>query len=117
MSTLSSKPTKTFRTVDFISAFVFLALILTLLVIPFTGNIYTAVSTALDAGNRANASIAANVNYSFSADQRYWAANCSHGWSSNSTCDNIVTRSRACSISAESAYCSEYENYLKGFAH
>lgn len=113
MSTLSSKPTRIYRPVDFISVFVFLALILTLLVIPFTGNIYTAISTALDVRNGANATISTNAEYSFSVDQQYWAANCSHGWSSNSTCDTIVTRSQACSISSESAYCSEYQNYLK----
>lgn len=117
MSTLSTKPTKRYSLVDLVSVFVFFALILTLLVIPFTGNIYTVVSTALGSGNSTNASVSTNVGYSFSADQQYWATNCSRGWSSNSTCDEIVTRSQACSISAESAYCSEYANYLKQFSN
>jgi hypothetical protein len=117
MSTISSKPTKTYKPFDFISVFVFLALILTLLVIPFTGNLYNSLNTALGPVNSTHASISTNVNYSFSADQQYWSANCSHGWSSNSTCDDIVLRSQSCSISAESAYCSEYSNYLKQFSN
>jgi hypothetical protein len=117
MSTISSKPTKTYKPFDFISVFVFLALILTLLVIPFTGNLYNSFNTALGPVNSTHASISTNTNYSFSADQQYWSANCSHGWSSNSTCDEIVTRSQSCSISAESAYCSEYGNYLKQFSN
>ena len=117
MSTLSSKPTKTYKPVTFISVFVFLALILTLLVIPFTGNLYNSLSTALGPVNSTHASLSSDVNYSFSADQEYWSANCSHGWSSNSTCDEIVVRSQSCSISAESVYCSEYGNYLKQFSN
>jgi len=113
MSTLSSKPTKAYKPVDFISAFVFLALILTLLVIPFTGNLYNSLNIALGI---THSSISTNANYSFSVDQYYWSANCSHGWSSNSTCDDIVARSQSCSISADSAYCSEYNNYLEQFA-
>ena len=117
MSTISSKPTKTYKPVDFISVFVFLALVLTLLVVPFTGNIYTSLSTALDNVDSTQASVSSTISYSFLADQQYWAANCSHGWSSNSTCDEIVVRSQSCSISAESAYCSEYSNYLKQFSN
>lgn len=114
MSTFSSKAPKTFKPVDFISVFVFLALILTLLVIPFTGTLYSSVSTALGSTDRTQAGIT-NANVTFAADQGYWSVNCSHGWSSNAMCDDIVTRSQACSISAESAYCSEYESYLKQF--
>lgn len=110
MTTLSSKPAKTYRTIDFISVFVFLALILTLVIMPFTGNFSALLSNVK--GTQANV-----PSYSFSADQQYWGANCSHGWSSNSTCDDIVTRTQSCSISTESAYCSEYESYLKQFAH
>jgi len=117
MSTISSKPTKTYKPVDLISVFVFLALILTLLVMPFTGTLYNSLSTALGTVDNTHARVSANVNYSFSADQQYWSANCSHGWSSNSTCDDIVLRSQSCSISAESAYCSEYSNYLKQFSN
>lgn len=117
MSTISSKPTKTYQPIDLISLFVFLGLILTLLVIPFTGNLYNSLSPALGTGDSTHASVSTNVNYSFSGDQQYWSANCSHGWSSNSTCDDIVARSQSCSISSDSAYCSEYDNYLKEFSN
>lgn len=117
MSTLSSKPTKTYKPIDLISVFVFLALIFTFLLIPFTGNIYTSLSTALDNVDSTHANVSSTISYSFSADQQYWTSNCSHGWSSNSTCDDIVMRSQSCSVSAESAYCSEYHNYLKQFSN
>jgi hypothetical protein len=117
MSTFSSKPTKTLRPVDFVSVFVLLALVLILLVIPFTGNLYSALSTTFGSVGRTDTSISAYATYSFSADQEYWAENCSHGWSSDSTCSEIVTRSQSCSISSESAYCSEYSNYLRQFSN
>ena len=117
MSTLSSKTTKTYRPVDLISVFVFLALILTLLAIPFMGNLYHSLNTALGNVNSTHASISSTASYSFSADQQYWNANCSHGWSSDSTCADIVARSQSCSISIDSAYCSEYNNYLKQFSN
>ena len=116
MSTLSSKPTKRYSHADSISVFVFVALILTLLVIPFTGNIYNTVSTALGAVDNTHARVSNAGDYSFSADQQYWTTNCSHGWSSDLTCNAIVSRAQSCSISAESAYCSEYTNYLKQFS-
>jgi len=107
MSTITSKPTKRYSIVDLISIFVFFVLLFTLFVIPFTGNLYSSLVTVN------NTHAATDANYSFSADQQYWTANCSHGWSSNSTCEEIVVRSQACSISAESAYCSAYDKYLK----
>jgi hypothetical protein len=115
MSTLSSKPSKRYSSVDFVSVVVLLALLLTLLVIPFTGNIYTSLTTAFGAVDRSS-SISTSVDYSYSADQQYWSENCSHGWSSNSTCDDIVARSQSCSLSVDSAYCSEYDHYLKQFS-
>ena len=117
MSTISSKPTKRYGIVDFVSVFVFFALLLTLLVLPFTGNLYSSLSTTLGSMDRPHANLSSSVNYSFAADQNYWAVNCSHGWSSNSTCDDIVSRSQSCSISVDSAYCSEYESYLKQFSN
>jgi len=116
MSTLSSKPTKRYSPLEFISLFVFLALIVTLLVMPFTGNLYNSLNTALGTENRTHNGISASASYSFSTDQQYWKANCSHGWSSNATCDDIVARAQSCSISTDSAYCSDYKNYLSQFA-
>ena len=117
MSTIASKPTKRYNPVNLISVFVFLALLITLIVMPFTANIYNSFSTALGTVDSTHANISTNVNYSFSTDQQYWETNCSHGWSSNSTCDDIVSRAQSCSISVESLYCSEYDNYLKQFSN
>src|SRR5689334_13465399 len=75
MSTLSSKPTKTYKPVELISVFVFLALILALLVIPLTGNLNASLSTALGNGNGTHFNVSGDANYSFSADQQYWATN------------------------------------------
>jgi hypothetical protein len=111
MSTISSKPTKRYGIIDLIAIFVLFVLLFTLFVIPLTGGLYNflgIVPRAVDSSH---------TSYSFSADNQYWAANCNHGWSSNSTCDDIVARSQSCSISAESAYCSEYDNYLKQFSN
>ena len=113
MSTITSRPTKRYSIVDLISIVVFFVLLFTLFVIPFTGNLYSSLLTA----NSTHASVSTNATYSSSSDHRYWTANCSHGWSSNSTCDDIVVRSQACSISAESAYCSEYGKYLEQLPH
>jgi hypothetical protein len=113
MSTISSRPTKRYSIVDLMTIFVFFILLFTLFVIPFTGNLYSSLVTT----NRTNASVSTNAGYSFSADHQYWTANCSRGWSSNSTCDEIVVRSQSCSISTESAYCSAYDKYLKQLSH
>jgi hypothetical protein len=117
MSTITSKHTKRQGSVNPNVILGLLVLILALVVFtPLTGNLYSPLSTALGSADRAQI-ISSNANYSFSADQQYWNTNCSHGWSSNSTCDEIVTRSQACSISADSAYCSEYDSYLKQFSN
>src|SRR6266498_2067003 len=100
MSTISSKQRKRQGSVDPNVILGFLVLILALIVFtPFTGNIYNSLTTALGTVGDTHANISTNVNYSFAADQQYWVANCSHGWSSNSTCDDIVSRVQSCSIS------------------
>jgi hypothetical protein len=118
MSTISSKQGKRQGFVDPNFILGFLVLIIALLVFtPLTGNIYNPLSTVLGAVDSTHASVSTSVNYSFSADQRYWGTNCSHGWSSNSACDDIVSRAQSCSISVDSAYCSEYDTYLKQFSN
>ena len=116
MSTLFSKPTKRYNPAQLISLFVFLALMVTLLVMPLTGNFSSSLSSALGGVNSTHIGISTNTAYSFSADQQYWNANCSHSSSSDSICDDIVSRSQSCSISIDSAYCTEYDQYLKQFA-
>ena len=63
----------------------------------------------------APAGLSLNSQVSFAADQGYWSEYCESGWSTDAICDAIVARAQACSISAESAYCSAYESYLQEF--
>ena len=114
MSTISSRQVNRQGLIDPIS--VFLILILVLLVLgPLAGNLYNSISRALGTiGNPvSDASIRSDV--SFASDQQYWNASCSHGWSSDSTCEAIVLRSQACVVSVASTYCSEYDAYLQQF--
>jgi hypothetical protein len=68
-------------------------------------------------GSKSHASINASVNAnpSFASDERYWRVNCSHGWTGNSNCDQIVLRTKSCAFSSASGYCSSYENYLRQY--
>ena len=50
---------------------------------------------------------------SFTSDQTYWNENCTHGWTSDVTCDVIVSRAQSCLVNKSSLYCSAYETYLK----
>jgi len=114
MSTISSKQVNRQGLIDPIS--VFLVLILVLLVLgPLAGNVYNSISRALGTmGNPvSDASVRSDV--SFASDQQYWNASCSHGWSSDSTCEAIVLRSQSCVVNLTSAYCSKYDAYLQQF--
>jgi hypothetical protein len=116
MSTISSKQAKRHGLVDPVYVLVFLVLILALLLLgPLTSNTYSSVSSVLGTLGRAPAAVSASANVSFTADQQYWDANCNHGWSSNSSCDNIVLRSQSCVAEVASAYCSAYADYLQQF--
>ena len=54
---------------------------------------------------------------SFTSDQNYWDENCAHGWSSDITCDAIVSRVQSCLVNNSSLYCSAYETYMKELLH
>ncbi len=116
MSTISSKQAKRHGFVDPVYVLGFLVLILALLVFgPVPGNINSSISGALGTLGHAPAEVSASAEVSFTADQQYWDANCSHGWSSNSSCDDIVLRSQSCVADVPSAYCSAYDDYLQQF--
>ena len=97
------------------SILVLLVLILTLLIAPFTAEIYDALSASLSNVRSAPASLSTKSDAVFAVDLQYWNANCSNGWTSDLTCDAIVARSQSCAIGLDSAYCSEYNNYLQAF--
>jgi hypothetical protein len=116
MSTISSKQEKSHGLVEPVYILAFLVLILALLLMgPLTSSTYSSVSSALGTLGGAPAKVSAVGNVSFTADQQYWDANCSHGWTSNSSCDDIVLRSQSCVADVASAYCSAYDDYLQQF--
>ena len=116
MSTITSKHGKRQAIVDPTFLLAFLVLILALLAFtPFTANLYNSVGNAVGSFETWSASLSASPVVSFNSDLQYWEQNCSHGWSSATTCDAIVARSQSCSVSVASAYCSAYESYLEQF--
>lgn len=115
MSILTSKQQKSHVLIDPILILFFSALVLLTFFALFTGNVRDFVSDALGSIDKAPATLSINSQPSFAADQQYWEANCSRGWSSDSMCENIVLRSQSCSVSSESAYCSEYNRYLQEY--
>jgi len=52
---------------------------------------------------------------SFASDEQYWDFYCSNGWTSDSTCDDIVLRVKSCVVSLASPYCSTYKTYMQEF--
>lgn len=116
MATISSNQEKRHAFVNPIYVLVFLVLLLALLLIgPLGANTSNSINGVLGALGSAPAGVSAGSAVTFAADQQYWDANCSHGWSSDSTCETIVQRVQSCSVSTASAYCSEYELYLQPF--
>ncbi len=116
MATISSKQDKRHALVDPIYVLGFLVLFLALLLLgPLSGSTSNSISGALGTLGDAPAGVPAGSNVTFASDQQYWDANCSSGWSSDSTCENIVQRVQTCSISTTSAYCSAYDLYLQPF--
>jgi hypothetical protein len=115
MSAFTLGQTRKDRYVDLLFASFALTLVL-LILVPHTGNIYGSIYSMPRSIDNIHISVSiqeANKNISFAADQLYWVANCSQGWSSDARCDTIVARAQSCSSSMASAYCSQYENYLQ----
>jgi len=117
MSTISSKQAKKQGLVDPVYVLVFLVLFLALLLHgPITDTAYSSISSSLGTLDvAAPAGEVASSVVTFNSDQQYWDSNCSHGWSSDSTCEDIVLRSQSCVVSVASGYCSEYDTYLQQF--
>jgi hypothetical protein len=116
MSIITSKQQKRHNLLDPIVVLFFATLILLMFFAVFTGNLENTWNSWLVTFDDAPTNLSANSTPSFAADQRYWESNCSHGWSSDSTCENIELRSQTCVNSINSVYCSEYESYLQNFA-
>src|SRR5215208_4477359 len=107
MSILSSKQQKSHSLVDPTFILFFSALVLLMFFAVFTGDPSHPLRDLLGSLDKAPVGLSLQPDPSFAADQQYWDTNCSRGWSSDSMCEAIVLRSQSCSISLDSAYCSE----------
>ena len=112
MSTLSSKPVRTYIPVESISIVIFLVLVISVLFALIMGSSDSSLNNFSDRP----ALLLSTSNIVFAGDLEYWNANCSHGWTagSDSTCSEIVARTQSCANSVDSAYCAEYAHYLRG---
>jgi len=84
---------------------------------PLNGSMYSSIRNALLTQGSAAGEVSINNAASFASDLQYWDAKCSRGWTSDSTCDVLVSRTQSCvvGIGTYSAYCSEYDTYLQQF--
>jgi len=110
MATYSSKQTKSQAIVDPILMLIWVSL-LAILIASRTLQVNVHSSIRSISADRTTDTVV-----SFTTDKQYWEANCSHGWNSDSTCENIVLRAQACYVGVldlSSAYCTQYKNYVK----
>jgi hypothetical protein len=114
MSTISSKPEKRRVLISPDMAFFFALLIgvIVVLGVPL-GHKYDPLNATETLGTAAIGSDFNSGATTFAADEQYWEANCSHGWSSNARCDDILSRAKLCEKGLDSAYCSDYANYMQ----
>ena len=116
MSTLTSKQAERQGLVDPVLVLALLFLILTVTVVsPFSNSAASAFGNAFGSFGNISTALSGSNTVSFAYDQAYWDANCTHGWSADTTCDAIVQRSQSCSFSVDSFYCAAYETYLQQF--
>ena len=116
MATFSSKQEKKQGFVYPIFALASIMLISALVVFgSLSGNMYNSIRSTLGTEGSAAGNISINNDASFVSDLQYWDANCSRGWDSDSTCDNIDSRAQSCVLSTTSAYCSDYDTYIQHF--
>lgn len=59
--------------------------------------------------------VSVSTDASFTSDQNYWSDNCIHGWSSDATCDAIVSRVQSCQVGLASTYCTSNESYIQQY--
>ncbi|HKY55798.1 MAG TPA: hypothetical protein VJM08_15885 [Anaerolineales bacterium] len=90
-----------------IGAFVILA--------PLNASFYSSLNGVLGTWSNTDGIYVDAEVLSFTADQTYWDANCTHGWTSDAACDGILSRVQSCAVSVASPYCASYENYLQQF--
>ena len=114
MSIITSKQAKQHQLVDVLFLCLALTLVLFLL-IPSNWNMHNRGFFRIESGtlDSPRTGLTLHENVSFAADQRYWDANCRHGWSSDAGCEAIVLRTQFCTGNAPTGYCSQYQDYLR----
>ena len=114
MATFPSKQEKKQDLVDPMLVWVSIALLSILIAFgPLNGNMYSSIPNALVMEGGVADQVSSSVGVSFASDLQYWDANCNHGWTSDSMCDALVSKTKLCSLSVDSVYCSEYDAYLQ----
>ena len=114
MATFPSKHNKKQDLIDPMVVLVSVALLSILIVFgPLNGNKYSSVPNPLVMHGNATDNTSSSVGASFASDLQYWNANCNHGWTSDSMCGALVSRTQWCSLGVGSVYCSEYRAYLQ----
>ena len=114
MATFPSRQKKRQDWVDPMLVLVFVALLSILIAFgPLNGNKYISSPNALVMEGSMADNASSSVGVSFASDLQYWDARCSHGWTSDATCDALVSRTQACALDIGSVYCSEYDAYLQ----
>jgi hypothetical protein len=116
MSIITSNQPKRQSIVDPIFI-LFISVLVVFLVFAFSAANRNLIGNALQTYDTAPAGLSLNTEVSFASDLRYWSENCDSGWSSDSACDAIFARAQSCTVSVNSAYCSDYKSYLQQLGH
>lgn len=116
MTILSSQHQKRDELIDPIFVLFLLTLGLLMIFAVSAGDVHDPIGTLLGSFGNTTTHLSLDVQTSFAADLQYWDTYCSHGWSADSMCEAIASRSQSCWISIDSAYCSEYTKYLKQYS-
>jgi len=83
---------------------------------PLNASLYNSMNGFLGTlGGVDDVNKSAGADISFASDEQYWDFYCRNGWTSDSTCDDIVSRVQSCVGSIASPYCLTYEDYLQEF--
>ena len=115
MATYSSKQEKRQVFGNYVPVLVSVLLVGALVVLaPLNASFYSSLNGIFGTWTSADSVYSNAEVISFSADQTYWDANCTHGWNADAACDGILSRVQSCAISVTSAYCASYEDYMQG---
>lgn len=114
MTTYPSKQVKK-QSLDLILVLAIIALVSVAMAFGSLNTNYGFTGSPLASQGGTAGSVSLNIGNSVTSDLQYWSANCSHGWTLNSTCDALASLTQSCvvGIGVRSAYCSEYASYLQ----